>query len=393
MSNPELSSLLEEGLTKLQAGASLDEVLADYPMNARELRPLLETAAGMRNNQAKLFAPVESQAKSRRQFLSRADSQPERSGIFHSLHLRLAVTLVIIAVMVFGILSTGLVSASALPGDTLYSVKLAIEQVRLSMAASPIERLKLLENFDDIRSQELNQLIDTDRQVTMTFSGTPTRMNGDWIIAGVKLNMTQQDSEQLSTWQGYVVQITGETNGNSVKVANVHPQIISFSGKIQEISSNGWVVDGLKINLGPNTNISGTVNIGQQVNITAQRQDNGQLIATVVDVQNSNVSQPEKFHPVVEETKTPSEGQGQSQPDELRNTQSTPEDYTPNAVDPGQELSPVPPLDRGASHPSASPPPAPEKDSTRTNTTSRTSDDHVQHNPTVTVVPSPSPDH
>ena len=393
MSNPELSSLLEEGLTKLQAGASLDEVLADYPKNAMELRPLLETAAGMCNNQSRLFAPVEAQAQSRRQFLSQAASRVEHPGIFHSQHLRLAMTLVIIVALVFGIFSTGLVSASALPGDTLYFVKLAIEQVQLNMAVGPSERLKLQDNFNNIRTQELNQLKDTNRQVTVTFSGIPAKMNGDWMLAGEKLDMTQQDAEQLSTLEGYVVQVTGETRGNSVKVSNVQLQILSFSGKIQEIQPNWWVVDGVKINLDSKTAISGPVNIGQQVNITAQRQDDGQLVATAVDAQNSSASQPEKYIPVVESTNTPGEDQSQPQQTEQRNTHSTPEDHTPNVVLPDQELTPVPPHDSIDSNPETSTTPAPEKEPTRTNNTSRTPDDLERHNPTSTYVPSPNPKH
>ncbi len=393
MSNPELSSLLEEGLTKLQAGASLDEVLVDYPKNARELRPLLETAADMRKNQARLFVPVEAQAQSQRQFLSLAASQAKRPGIFHSQHLRLAMTLVIIVALVFGIFSTGLVSASALPGDTLYSIKLAIEQVRLSMASGSSERLKLQENFNNIRNQELNQLKDTDRQVTVTFSGIPARMNGDWMIEGVKLNITQKDAEQLTTWQGYVIQVTGETYGNSIKVSNVQPQILSFSGIIQEIQPNYWVVDGVKINLAPDTYIGGPINIGQQVQITAQRQDNGQLVATLVDVQNSSVSLPEKYIPVAEATKTPEQSHIQPQQNELENTHSTPEDNTPNAVSSGQELSPVPPQDSDGSLPESSATLAPERDSTRTNNTARTPDDSERHKPTPTDVASPSPEH
>jgi hypothetical protein len=214
-------------------------------------------------------------------------ARPQRRGFFHPLHLRLAITAIMIVALVFGLLSTGLVSASSLPGDTLYPVKLTLEQIQLSTTSSISQRLSLQEQFDEVRAQEVNQLTDTNRSATVTFSGIPAKMNGDWLVAGIKLDVTQQDSQMLENLQGYVVQVTGETQGNTVKVDRVQPKELTFSGTIEGIQPNYWVVAGVKVDVDEHLVTGTEPNIGQQVNVTAVRQDNGNLVASHVDMVDS----------------------------------------------------------------------------------------------------------
>jgi hypothetical protein len=287
MKNPELSSILEECICQLQGGADLEEVLAQYPEYTRELRPLLETAAEMKYHRSRLKVPADAQAKSRYSFVSGATARPQQRGFFHPLHLRLAITAIVIVALVFGLLSTGLVSASSLPGDTLYPVKLTLEQIQLSTTSSISQRLSLQEQFDEVRAQEVNQLTDTNRSATVTFSGIPAKMNGDWLVAGIKLDVTQQDSQMLDNLQGYVVQVTGETQGNTVKVNRVQPKELTFSGTIDGIQPDYWVVAGVKVGVDEHLVTGTEPNIGQQVNVTAVRQDNGNLVASHVDMVDS----------------------------------------------------------------------------------------------------------
>ena len=287
MKNPELDSILEQCIDELQSGSDLSEVLSRHPDHARELRPLLEAAAGMRYNQARMVIPAEAQARSRRQFLTQAAGLSDRRGIFQSGHLRLAFSLIIIIVLVVCLLGTGLVSASALPGDTLYPVKLTFEQFQLSVASSTSQRLQLQDQFDQVRAQEVNELRDSNRAVTVTFAGVPAQMDGNWLVAGIKLDVSQQDSQNLAEWQNYVVQVTGETQGDTVKVSIVQPKDFSIHGKIEGIQPNYWVVDGVKVDVGDRIVSGSQPGVGQQVNVTAQKQNDGNLVATRVDLEDS----------------------------------------------------------------------------------------------------------
>jgi hypothetical protein len=389
MKNPDLSSILEECICELQRGATLDEVLAEYPSVASELRPLLETAVGMKYNQARLVVPVDAQARSRYDFLSMAAARPESRSLFH-LHLRLATTLIIVVALVGGILSTGLVSASALPGDTLYPVKLTIEQIQLSVAASAQQRLALQDQFDQVRAQEVNQLQGANRNVTVTFSGIPAKMNGDWSVAGIKLDVSQQDSQELENMQNYVVQVTGETQGSTVKVAQVQPQMVTISGMIEAIQQNYWVISGVQVSVNSETAGDSAPGIGQQVNITAQRQNDGRLVAMQVEFQN----------PVVPtQVKNGDEGGTISTPDRESNPtgSGTGETHGGSSGEPG--ISPTPDQATREGEGDHSPTVTPEPKIKRTEGESGTQqpDNSEQHRPTPTPNPSrsitPRPDH
>jgi hypothetical protein len=302
MGLPEISTILEECINQLQAGKSLEEILAQYPYYVNELRTLLETAAGMRSNQVKITPRDEAMARSRRLFVTQVSLQTRRQSVFHSLHLRLAVTFAIVIFLVVGLLSTGLGSASALPGDTLYPVKLALEQVQLILAAGPVQRLKLLEDFDQVRSQEVNQLKTTDRMITVTFTGVPSQSKEGWMVAGVKLNVTGPEAERLANWQDFVVQVTGETEGEKVNVTDVQRRVLTFNGIIQEISSGAWFIGGIKVKLDSNTDINGTGTAGQRADVSAQRQDDGQLLALKIDIHRDNDAPVSRRSPIAEET-------------------------------------------------------------------------------------------
>jgi len=331
MNNNELSSILEECICQLHNGADLEEVLARYPKYTRELRPLLETAASMQVNSSRLAVPAAAQARSRYNFLSHAAAPAQSHGFFHPLHLRLAITAITIVALVFGLLSTGLVSASALPGDTFYPVKLTLEQIQLSVASSTIQRLSLQDQFDERRAQEVNQLTDANRSANVTFSGIPAKMNGDWLVAGIKLDLTQQDSQQLEGMQGYVVQVTGETEGDTVKVAQVQPKELTISGKIDGIDTGYWVIAGVKVSVDQHLVTGVEPSVGQQVNVTAMRQNNGALIASTVVIEDNGSS-----HPVIETPEggainTPGRQQDQSENGKSDSHNGT--NVTPKATD------------------------------------------------------------
>src|SRR5512140_3738573 len=116
MSQFELSAALEECIKELQSGADPETVLQRYPDHVDELKPLLQTAAWMRNANQEISVPRTAQARSRKEFLSRA-SQPAPEHRFWVNSLRVAVTLVIFAILIVGLLGSGLASVSALPGD------------------------------------------------------------------------------------------------------------------------------------------------------------------------------------------------------------------------------------------------------------------------------------
>ena len=73
---------LEDCLERLQAGASLEQVLALYPQWAKEMRPLLESALLAWSLRVTAPVPEASMARSRALFIEKAVAQPQHRGLF-----------------------------------------------------------------------------------------------------------------------------------------------------------------------------------------------------------------------------------------------------------------------------------------------------------------------
>ena len=54
-------------------------------------------------------------------------------------------------------------SASALPGDLLYNVKVGVEDIRLSFSQDPLKDAELLILFADKRLEEVSELLEASR--------------------------------------------------------------------------------------------------------------------------------------------------------------------------------------------------------------------------------------
>src|SRR5512145_810346 len=119
----QLESKLIECLDALAQGEAVERILARYPQDAAQLRPLLETAAVL---PAQRMEPSEAaKMQSRQKFMAQADllrrTAPRKTMGFLP---RLA-TGFLAAALVAIVLGTGAVAASgsALPGDPLYGLK------------------------------------------------------------------------------------------------------------------------------------------------------------------------------------------------------------------------------------------------------------------------------
>lgn len=115
---------LEDCLTRLDAGESLDACLALYPDLASELKPMLSAAASVGELKDFKVDPA-FRSRSRLQLAAHMHANPRRKSNTFALGFRYAAT---IAVLVIALATTGTAFAQrALPGELLYSWKLASE--------------------------------------------------------------------------------------------------------------------------------------------------------------------------------------------------------------------------------------------------------------------------
>jgi len=178
-----MENLLARCLTEMEHGSSVEECLARHPERHTELEPLLRAAHHIRSTpEVTPSAAFRSGARERmihliraRQSTARNPDQPKPAGLLERLRstvgIRRAVgrfalpavaTMAII--LLLGTLGIGAVYASSasVPGDSLYGVKLAGEQVRLAASLSPNEDARLRLKFAAERLEEAGALVERD---------------------------------------------------------------------------------------------------------------------------------------------------------------------------------------------------------------------------------------
>jgi hypothetical protein len=129
----------------------------------------------------------------------------------------LAAALTLLLLMMVG--GTGVASSGSLPGDALYPVKRAGEEVRLALTLRDQAHARYAERLGEIRRQEVYTLLDLGRAgIAVEFEGplehSPT---GEWMVAGVPILLPEEVGE-TPVATGSPVYVTGEIGQARVRV-------------------------------------------------------------------------------------------------------------------------------------------------------------------------------
>ena len=212
--NRDMEKNLIACLDNLEQGNSIDAALAGYPVEAAELRPYLETA-GQISRLASL-PTIAAQQQSQATFLAKAAAlrspQSSPTPIWFTLR-RLMRPLASLAVILF-LLGFTLVtmSAAALPGDGLYTVKLGIEEFRLMRASDPERILFLAEQFQQERLHEVEALLRARRTADVMFEGEIEAIDlATWIIAGLPVLIDSDTIIDGTPKVGELARVDGRT--------------------------------------------------------------------------------------------------------------------------------------------------------------------------------------
>lgn len=211
----ELFRAFDECLSALEAGASLESALARYPHLTAELRPMLQAAQAARPTEI-LRVPKQSEDASRQRFLARArELKQKRTGALAwwpslSFSLRLVMFLL---VLVFGGWGATAASASALPGEGLYPLKRAVEQIQVSLAAEA-QRAQLQAEFNARRLAEIQALLEQRREAEVEFAGVIAQTSGEqWVIAQLPVRVPTALQTGFSVGNEVAVRARTQTDG------------------------------------------------------------------------------------------------------------------------------------------------------------------------------------
>ena len=150
------NDILDECLERLLVkGETLEQCLANYPEQAVELRPLLETA--LATKQASAIEPrPEFKARARYQFRSALQETGSRRRLsFFGWLPRWATVVAIVLVLLLAGSGTVAAASDSMPDQPLYPIKIASEQVRLVLTPSTLGKAELYANLADKRVSEI----------------------------------------------------------------------------------------------------------------------------------------------------------------------------------------------------------------------------------------------
>ncbi len=291
MSAANIEKLFEECVQRLANGADLEDVLAKFPAQAEELRPMLQAVLDLQQFSTELNPRHTAQMRSRAQFLTAAagmaSSSKKRGFRFSLFHLRLAASSAILIAILAAVLllGTGFVSADALPGDIFYPVKIMVEQMQINMVQDPPARLQMENVYDDRRQAEVSRLTKLQRVEQVTFSGFLQKSDaGTWQIGSVEL-VFPAGSPDPAQFEDAYVEIVGKSDSQVVEVQSIELHRMEWDGVLQNFDDQSWQISGLSILVTGDTQISGAEpKIGATVRVVAVRPSGDRFTALSLTV-------------------------------------------------------------------------------------------------------------
>ncbi len=232
-------SILDESISALQAGVPLEEILAEVPDYANELRPILYAAMLLAEPNPQL-APAEKKAALQAEYMrqvaelspiTRSPLPEKLRAIFKVIKKRttreavlndlITISVTVILTLVLVSLTLNYLAADTIPGDFLYGVKRLSESVQLTVTTNP-ERLAELEQiFNQRRLAEIEALIEQNRAAVIQFRGTlKTKGENLWIVENHTIFLPDDVTIDANIQEGDIVEVVGLLRTNNVLVAD-----------------------------------------------------------------------------------------------------------------------------------------------------------------------------
>lgn len=320
---------LEIGLERLAAGEELEEVLAEpdaqglqsqglqpQGLRAQDLRPALEAAQALQWLARARELPGNSLERSREAVLTaasqrrrRPNAQPYvapvqmRQGDFPRpraeapagaapVSLRLSSLMGLLLLFLAGAAAASFYfSARTLPGDVLYPIKLASENLKYNLERDPLQRLALEQEFNSRRIAELRTLVQqaragqVQRSVPVHFFG-PLQVNSaeNWNLAGIEVQVRPETAIAGRLENGFAAELQGTfTPEGRVLAQQVDLRRVEIEGALAKLSQAQWLVAEIRFEVTPETRLAGSVDSGRRVRVILLQEPEGRYVATWIE--------------------------------------------------------------------------------------------------------------
>jgi hypothetical protein len=285
-------AILIECLEALQAGTTIEQLLARYPSDAARLEPALRVAANLSTLGGVGPSPA-AQSRARTAFLAKAAAMRPASPLAARVGWLLrplvafVTVVVLLAIVGGGVLGT---SAGSLPGDPLYGIKRSLESFELSLARDPVRRANLEESYAQRRVQEAKAVQSSKRAATVQFSALIQAMKGNvWTLGGLAVQVGPGTSVQGVPAVGEFVEVTGRVQSDGQIVADrIEVESKEFVGVVEAMGASAWRIDGQRVLVVAQTQIVGTARLGETVEVHVRALDDGTLVALKIDFEHQD---------------------------------------------------------------------------------------------------------
>ena len=128
-------------------------------------------------------------------------------------------------------------SASSLPGDALYPLKVAGQRAHLALTFDADSQRLLADRLDAQRRSDIEEVLGTGRQVSVEFRGILERMEGAiWIVGGLPVTVDEATIFVGRPHPGVLLRVRGELPGDGALLA-VQVEVVSDATPLPTPSS------------------------------------------------------------------------------------------------------------------------------------------------------------
>ncbi len=232
----DIDAALDQCLSWQREGRSVEACLSGYPQFAEELRPLLQLAADVRLVQTP-EPDMQARVRGRQQVLSTLVQRRDRTARGASrttLHpgalasalaawvprLRRVPSVAVATILVVVTAFTVAASADTVPGDALYPLKVAGQELQVALTVRSERRSHVQQEVQTRRRQDVQAALERGRQATVTFQGLLQSVSdGTWVVGGLPVEVSADTQVVGDPEPGDWVEVRAVLPGSGALVA------------------------------------------------------------------------------------------------------------------------------------------------------------------------------
>ena len=283
---PRPEDLFQAALEAAARGQEIDGILAGLSLeDAADLRTLM-AAATAAASLGRSPVPPEAARRSRSRLLRRVAATPPaataRPRLWGQMPRFSTAALVALLALALGLGGLTDATASSLPGDVLYPIKIAAADLRLRLEFEAGQRLRLESLYAEQRLEDVRRLLALGREVPVSFHGQ-VQVIGTvlWQVQQIPVRLTPRTRVVGEILPGMLIEVEGISQADGTVLADeIHLESYDTLGTLEALDADRMTVGGRILLLTPRSVLEPGLAVGHRVLVRVAIDDAG--VRTVV---------------------------------------------------------------------------------------------------------------